>query len=337
MSRLTILAACTTAIGDTVLCTPALMALGRTYDVDVLVHQHRLPLLLNNPNIRTLYPYRNNPLKRTMLAAKLRKERYHRLVVLHANDDLIKLMPWLRYQAAANIQGWNHRRLSLVEVAVDRSLHVVCQRLALAQWAGARVQPGDAWMKVYLGNEELSQADAWLTDWGLPRRRPRVGMVLGASHIFKRWPPERFGRVARELIRDGAEVVVIGGPHEVYLHKRAQHEAGVQLHSAHDLAMRQLAAVLSRLDVLVTNDTGPLHLGQAVGVPVLGLFGPTDPITIGPYGDMHRVIKVPATCQPCLTKTCPYPDCLEAIQEDEVLAEVRSMLARPMYRLENRA
>ncbi len=336
MSRPAVLAACTTAIGDTVLCTPALMALGRAYDVDVLVHQHRLPLLYQNPSIRRLYPYRNNPFNRLLLALQLRGRSYHRLVVLHANDDLIKLMPRLSYLAAANIQGWNDRLLKLSEVTVDRGLHVVDQRLELARWAGAQVDEPHERMKVFLTAEELGQADTWLSDLGLPRSRPRVGMVLGASHIFKRWPPERFGRVARELVKDGAEVAVIGGPHEVYLYEKAQKEAGVALHGAHDLGMRRLAAVLARLDVLVTNDTGPLHLGQAVNVPVMGLFGPTDPITIGPIGPMHRVIKVPATCEVCLTKTCPYPHCLEAIQEEEVLEQVRQMLARPEHRLSNR-
>lgn len=332
------MAACTTAIGDTVLCTPALIALGRTFDVDVLVHQHRLPLLLGNKAVRQLYPYRNNPFNRTWLATKLWRHSYQSLVVLHANDDLVKLLPFLHYQRAGNIQGWDNQRLSLKELIVDRSIHVVEQRLALARWAGAETHPGDETMRVILSKRELEEADAWLCEQGLPRERERVGMVLGASHIFKRWPPERFGRVARALVRQGAEVIVVGGPHEAYLAKRAQKEAGVRLRTGLNLGMRQLAAVLARLDVLVTNDTGPLHLSQAVGTPVLGLFGPTDPITIGPVRyDMHRVIKVPPTCSPCLTKTCPDPVCLEAIQEKNVLAQVLDMLAQPELRLEKRS
>lgn len=337
MSRPAILAACTTAIGDTVLCTPALMALGRTFDVDVLVHQHRLPLLLGNTFLRHLHPYRNNPFNRAYLAAKLWRRAYQSLVVLHANDDLIKLMPHLRYAKAGNIQGWEDPGLGLGEIAVDRHLHVVQQRLALARWAGAQTREEDIDMKVFLSQRELETAEAWLCERGLPKERERVGMVLGASHIFKRWPPERFGRVARALVRQGAEVIVVGGPHESYLAERAQKEAGVRLRTGHNLGMRQLAAVLARLDVLITNDTGPLHLSQAVNTPVLGLFGPTDPVTIGPvrYG-MHRVIKVPATCSPCLTKTCPDPVCLEAIQEKDVLEQVLAMLAQPELRLEKR-
>ncbi len=334
--RPAVLAACTTAIGDTVLCTPALVALGQKYDVDVLVHQHRLPLLRHNPFLRQLLPYRNNPFHRSYLGAKLLARRYEHLVVLHANDDLVKLLPWLRYGQAVNIQGWNipHRRMR--ELKVSNDLHVVDKRLVMARWAGADPHPDYAWMKVFLTPQELSEADLWLTRRGLPHGRPRVGMVLGASHVFKRWPAERFGHVARALIDQGAEVILIGGKHELDLARQAGRAAGVTLRDGHGLGMRQLAAVLARLDVLVTNDTGPLHLAQAVGTPVLGLFGPTDHITIGPRGDMHRVVKVPVTCNPCLTKTCPHPECLLAMREEQVLAEVQTMLARPEYRLENR-
>ena len=334
--RPAVLAACTTAIGDTVLCTPALVALGQKYEVDVLVHQHRLPLLQGNPFLRQLLPYRNNPFQRSYLGARMLARNYQLLLVLHANDDLVRLLPWLRYGQAVNIQGWNiaHRRMRELEVSND--LHVVDKRLIMARWAGVEPHPEYFWMKVFLAAGELDAADAWLSQRGLPRGRPRVGMVLGASHVFKRWPAERFGRVARALIDQGAEVILIGGKHELGLADRAGLAAGAVLHDGHGLGMRQLAAVLARLDVLVTNDTGPLHLAQAVNTPVLGLFGPTDHITIGPRGDMHRVVKVPVTCDPCLTKTCPHPECLLAMREDEVLAAVEEMLARPEHRLENR-
>ncbi|MFH1058311.1 MAG: glycosyltransferase family 9 protein [Pseudomonadota bacterium] len=337
MTKPAVLTACTTAIGDTVLCTPALVALGQVFEVDVLVHQHRLPLLQGNPFLRQLLPYRNNPLQRALLAARLAPRRYEHLIVLHANDDLMRLMPYLRYDSGANIQGWNLPKLRMSEVKVTDGLHVVHKRLEMAHWAGAEVHPEHPWMRVFLRRWELEQAENWLVSRGMPTDRPRVGMVLGASHVFKRWPAERFGRVAAGLRRQGAEVLLIGGKHELYLAELANRAAGGDLKDGHELGMRQLSAVLARLDLLVTNDTGPLHLAQAVNTPVLGLFGPTDPITIGPRGDMHRFIKVPVTCDPCLTKTCPDGRCLLAMEEEQVLGAVEQMLARPEYRLENRS
>ncbi|MFZ5587756.1 MAG: glycosyltransferase family 9 protein [Thermodesulfobacteriota bacterium] len=337
VSKPAVLAACTTAIGDTVLCTPALVALGQVYAVDVLVHQHRLPLLEGNPFLRQLLPYRNNPLQRVILATRLAPRRYEHVIVLHANHDLVQLLPFLRYRDAVNIQGWNLPRQRMTELSVTEGRHVVHKRLEMAHWAGAQTHPDHPWMRVFLSAQELDQAEAWLTARGMPAERPRVGMVLGASHVFKRWPAERFGRVAAALRRQGAEVLLIGGKHELYLAELANRAAGGGLKDGHELGMRQLAAVLARLDILVSNDTGPLHLAQAVDTPVLGLFGPTDPITIGPRGPMHGYIKVPVTCDPCLTKTCPDAKCLLAMEEGQVLAEVERMLARPQYRLENRS
>ncbi len=186
-------------------------------------------------------------------------------------------------------------------------------------------------MRVFLTPEELAQAEAWLEAKNLPRQEPRVGLVLGASHIFKRWPEDRFGMVARALMDQGVKVVILGGGHEVSLAKRAREAAGRDVAFGHQLDLRLLAAILARLDVLVTNDTGPLHLCQAVNTPVLGLFGPTDPFTIGPREAMHRVIKVPATCSPCLTKTCSDPRCMRAIETSRVLEVVEEMLAKPRF------
>ena len=94
-----------------------------------------------------------------------------------------------------------------------------------------------------------------------------------------------------------------------------------------NLDLRLLASVLAAADLLITNDTGPLHMAQAVGTPVLGIYGPTDPETIGPLDPASRFLKVPITCERCLTKDCPYPKCLEALSAEEVLAEARQMLA----------
>lgn len=325
MKRPQALAICTTAMGDTVLCTPALAALGEAFDLDVLVHQHRLPLLIHQPGIRRLYAYRNNPLFRAWLALTLALRVYDRVLVLHANDDMIKLLKLIRYRRAGNIQGWRRVELRLSHLAMDPGMHVVDKRLALARWAGA--PQGDPHLRIRLLPEELTQADQWLRDQGLAPGRPRVGMCLGAAHLFKRWPAERFGRVARGLMDDGAQILLLGGANEEDLMRRAEEAAGGPLPRLVHVPMRELASVIASLDLLVTNDTGPLHLSQSVGTPILGLFGPTDPETIGPRTPEHGVIKVDKICPNCTTKQCTTPTCMEALPMEPVLAKARQMLA----------
>jgi len=153
-----------------------------------------------------------------------------------------------------------------------------------------------------------------------------VGLVMGASAQFRRWPAERFGRLAKALSEYGVQVICIGDAREKELSRWAEEAAGQSLFKGYDLGLRLLGAVLSRLDLVISNDTGPLHLGQAVQTPVLGLFGPTDPVKVGPRGPHDRVIKVPATCDPCVDKKCPHAVCMEQLSEQMVLETTLDMM-----------
>lgn len=328
MSRPAVLAACTTAIGDTLLSTPALAALAGSFDLDVLVHQMRRPLLEDNPHIRRLYTYRSNLLFRLALAMTAGRRHYHRLLIMHANPSFLPLIKYLDFEQSGNIQGYQDEALDLVDVAVDHEAHTIDQRLALAQWAGAEPTPGP--MRIYLSFEETWQAVRWLSSCDLDVERPMVAMCLGTAQPQKFWPAERFGRVARALMDDGAQVLVVGSRHESRLFRRAEEAAGSPLIPVLGMDLRFSAALLSQMDLLVTCDTGPMHMAVAMDTPVLAIFGPTSPELFGPRGDCHRVLRLPLTCHPCLERGCPdpeRPECLRALEPETVIDEARAMLA----------
>jgi ADP-heptose:LPS heptosyltransferase len=325
MPRPSALAVCTTAIGDTLLSTPALLALSRRYDLDVLVHRHRAGLLEAEPYIRRLYIYRNNALRRLHLGLTLGRRRYERLLILHANPDILRLLPRLSYGRAVNYRGWERPDLNLTNLTFPQSMHVTDKRLALAAWAGADPTPTP--MRIHLRPAELKAAEAWLIGQGLPAGRLRAGMCPGAANLFKRWPAARFGQVARALLDQGAVVFLMGSGQEARIMDAVDREAGQPLPRLAGAKLRTLAAVLARSDLVITNDTGPLHLSQAVATPVLALFGPTNPEAFGPRGPADRLLKVPPTCDPCLTKTCQNPRCLESLTVDMVLEQTRLMLS----------
>ena len=325
MNRPTALAICTTAIGDTLLSIPALECLGRSYDLDVLVHQHRLALLENQPHIRRLYAYRNNAMFRFSLAWRLCRMHYDRLVIMHANDDLKKLMPRIKYDKAYNIQGWREESLRIEALDLPQDMHVVDKRLIMAQLAGGTENVNPA-PRVYLLEEEKREAESWLMENGLPADRRRVAFVPGAANLFKRWPAQCFGEVARHLHKLDIGVFCVGTGSEMNLFEKIGRVAGAPVPRLVDVPLRRLASGISRADILLTNDTGPLHMGQAVGTRVLGLFGPTDPDTIGPRGPHHRVVKVPRTCNPCRTKQCEDPKCMQNLKVEQVLDVLDEML-----------
>lgn len=323
MKRERALAICTTALGDTLLCTPALSVLGRKFDLDVLVHQKRLPLLQSNPHIKQLFSYRNNDLVRLFLGFRLFYRRYSRVVVLHANSDVRKLLPFLRYEQAWNMQGWENKAKRLYAMVPDPSQHVIEKRLNLTDLVGADSDPSAMW--VYLSDEELQKGRAWLAEKGLQDKKV-VALCPGAAQVYKTWPAESFGWVAKRLAQKQAACLVVGSAAESDLAEKVSKASGKQLVKALGLPLRLSAAVLSQVEFLITNDTGPMHLCQAVGRPVLALFGPTDARTIGPILPGSRILETPRTCEKCLTKACKDPVCMRALDKEKVLAEALAML-----------
>jgi heptosyltransferase-2 len=137
-----------------------------------------------------------------------------------------------------------------------------------------------------------------------PRRGPRVLLAPGGGRGAKRWPAERFARVARSLVNRGAEIVIAGSSDEDALLREVAEGAGgagrpgVEIHSGADPA--RLGAIVAACDVALTNDSGLLHVAEACGVPVVALFGPTHPrLGFAPWSPASTVLRVDIGCSPC--------------------------------------
>lgn len=122
---------------------------------------------------------------------------------------------------------------------------------------------------------------------------PAVILNPSARRPDKRWPAERFAEIGRRLAdRFGARLFIIGGPDDL---ERAERLAAALPHHSANLAgktsLGRLASVIRHGDMLVTNDSGPMHIAAALDVPVVAIFGPTDPRKVGPYGSRHRVLE----------------------------------------------
>ncbi len=139
--------------------------------------------------------------------------------------------------------------------------------------------------------------------------RALVGLFPGAEWgPSKRWPMPSFAALATELRRrrPGLQEIIVAGPKEVWLAVRVYEESG-KIHPVigPDLDLAALAGVLAHLDLLVSNDSGPMHLAAALGVPTVALFGPTDPRRTAPAGPGHAVLNRDLWCSPCFRRHCP--------------------------------
>jgi 3-deoxy-D-manno-octulosonic-acid transferase/heptosyltransferase-1 len=150
-----------------------------------------------------------------------------------------------------------------------------------------------------------------------------------AKWATKLWPGGRFSALGDRLIQEcGADLVFTGGPEDRVVTEdicRRMRRPAVNL--AGETTLMQLAALYETSRVLVSTDTGPMHLGAAAGVPVVALFGPTAPWRTGPYGPLHRVIRKPLPCAPCFKRTCNTVACMAAIDVEDVFTEAARWLA----------
>ena len=167
-------------------------------------------------------------------------------------------------------------------------------------------------------------------------RAPLIGVHISGGRAIKQWPPERFADVARRLVETLDATIVLTGSGDdrslvdsVSRMLPAEHVIDVAGH----LDLLTLAAVLERLDLLITGDTGPMHLAVGVNTPVVAVFGPSAPVRYAPRGPSDRVVRVDLPCSPCNRIRLPparcvghTPDCLASISADRVFTAAVSVL-----------
>jgi heptosyltransferase-2 len=321
-------------VGDCIMALPVLDALqssGR--QVVPLLKRPLASLLRLVPGIDTLVERGGNDAE---TIERLRAAGCHEAIVL---PNSIR-SAWLPYQAGIPYR-WGYRggwRAPLLQPPVPRPRDGRGRRRPQIEdyaelLAALDVAPPASWVPqlprreslLARGRERLQRAR--IDDADL-----KVGLFPGAEWgPSKRWPWRHFADLANTLRREmpAARQVILAGPKEVWTAVRIHEESG-KLHPVigPDLDLAGLAAVIAHLDLLVTNDSGPMHLAAALGVPCLALFGPTDPRRTAPAGAGHEVMYRDLWCSPCFRRHCPllHHRCLRGIGVAAVTARALAML-----------
>lgn len=162
-------------------------------------------------------------------------------------------------------------------------------------------------------------------------RKPK-GLFVAVSPVAfwetKLWEDDKFAELGDRIRQElGISVVLTGG--EAGPLDRIQARMTTEaVNLGGRTTLRELAALYQHAALVVTTDSGPMHLAAAVGTPVVALFGPTDPDRTGPYGPGHRIIRRGLSCSPCFRKACKAPRCMTDISVEEVFAAVRDLLGK---------
>jgi len=143
----------------------------------------------------------------------------------------------------------------------------------------------------------------------------------------KLWQDEKFAQLCDRLREELRIGIVLTGGESAPLERICRKMRTKAVNLGGRTTLRELACIYREAALLVTTDSGPMHLAATMGTPVVALFGPTDPARTGPYGPEHRIIRKVLSCSPCFRKRCEMPRCMTEISVEEVFTAVKEMLA----------
>jgi 3-deoxy-D-manno-octulosonic-acid transferase/heptosyltransferase-1 len=225
------------------------------------------------------------------------------------------------------IWGREGSRLFLTEIPfhVEADTHAVEKYLKVAEYLKCG-------MTSWKGDIPIREADKNTIDRVLHDNRVEEKSLVAinpmAKWTTKLWESEKFAALANRLQKElSCKVVFTGSRQDLQgLDKITQRMEEKPLNLTGETHLKELAYLYSRCQLLVTTDTGPMHLAAAMGCPVVALFGPTAPWRTGPYGPGHVVIRQEMACSPCLKKKCEHVRCMRDITVDKVFDAVKQQL-----------
>ena len=289
----------TSSLGDVIHALPVVQAIKEAaphLSLGWLVRNRCVDILRGSPVIDHLYVMPDKPSLAELLALRRELHSMHYEIALDMQGLFLSGLVTRLSGAPARV-GWDRNRegnaLFLTDAVVPgkgKHAHEIDLLYGFAEALGVHVPHSEFTPQPYLAAENAVKAGKWLAD--LPH--PRIALNVGASRAYKRWPLKNWADVAQSLAQEGRSVVFVGDKTDA----ASVAQITPTLNSSFaDLSgkttLRELASVLAACDLLVSGDSGPMHLAVAVGTPVVALFGATHPTRHGPYGARNMVLHDP--------------------------------------------
>ncbi len=332
-------------IGDAIMTTPAVRSIRENFpdaEITLLALPWVADVFAASPRVDHIFVYEKNGRHRGLggkltLASDLKAQKYDAAILLQNAFEaaLITTLARIPVRGGYTTDGrgilLTHGIKKQPDIGLKHQVHYYQEMLA-----GLGLTPGRDQLELFLAPDVRQSADQGLELFFTRHGRvPVVGLNPGAAYgPAKRWPAQKFGRLARLVCSETNAIVLIFGTD-------ADSEAASEITSSvSDHAVSRIVdltgrtdlasamAYIDRCDAFVTNDSGLMHVAAALQTPTVAIFGSTDHVATGPYGDRARVIRKPMSCSPCKKTHCPQDhfQCMEQIQTREVFSSVQHFL-----------
>ena len=348
-------------IGDLVLSLTVVRALKRTYpeaEIDLLAIPASAKVATYDPHLSEIITYDPNIWRRPRallqpknwrevraLSSKLRARHYDLTISVYANwAAVLAVLSGARRRVGYGAEGfpgfmtdslpggipgrWRH-------YAPLDNKHEVDYCLELAKAAGATLTPEDRIPRLYVDEKTRQEVEQLLRQEGVQPGKPLIACHINSNNgQSKRWPIPYWATLIDRLIRQqGAQVVLTGAAADLpQIESVTQRMCEHAINLAGKTSLTQLAALLQKADLLISGDSGPLHMGVACGTPIIGIYGPTNPSLGGPVSPDATVLRSGIWCSPCYnakdTADCRFytTQCMKNITPSQVFDLVQQKL-----------
>ncbi len=339
--------------GDVLFSTPFIRALKKSCPesfIACLVVPRCYEILVNNPHLNEIIVYDENGTHKGLagklkLVSLLRKRNFDTAFLLHRSFTrrLLTFFAGISQRIGYDIK----KRGFLLSEKIkppQSNLHRIDYFLNLAKAVGiCQRRTEDKGYEFFISPDDEEYADRWLAKQGISEEDFLVVINPGGNWLPKRWPKENFARLADALVaKYGAKIVISGAAKDLRLAQDIaafmKKEAAI---SCGQTTLRQLGGILKRANLVISNDSGPMHIACALNCnKVIALFGPTSPKITGPAGEgtlnqkrfrgKYIILHKDIGCSiPCYNLDCPENRCMKAISVEDVLNEIKVLF--PSY------
>jgi len=326
-------------IGDVIMTLPAVASIRKTMPeatITVLAKPWVADIYRLSPHVDEVItfqrPGRHDGLGGLLkLAAELKEKKFDGTILLQnaIQAAIITLTARIPVRAGYNSDG----RGLLLTHAVQRTgairkVHQIDYYLEMLKALGFQSAGHDVTLPVR--KDDRARAEEILFGYGVEKGETVIGMAPGAAYgPAKMWLPDRFAALADRLIdRHNAPVLLFGSAGDRAQTDRIEGQAkGKLINLAGATDLMGAVALIARCNLFISNDSGLMHLAGALGVPLVAIFGSTNPATTSPVGEKSVIVHKNVSCSPCLKKTCPTDfRCMKLIEVDDVYEEAKRLL-----------
>lgn len=325
-------------LGDLVLTTPFIHALRKAAPdahITYLVDEKLKDVVLHNPYLDEVITIdklgRDNSMLALMACAhRLSKMDFDVLINLHPNERCSFVCAMTKTKLRVGTAHTAFRPFWDMFLHLDRTIHAADMYLDVLAELGVKDLSNNG-LEVFVSDEDKLNAENFWRDNGIFATDKLIGFNIGSAVPTKRWAPERFAQVADIMAAKGYKVVFFGGTmDEDVVNTAVSHMQATPIVATGALTIGTLAAALRRCDLLITNDSGPMHVAISQNVPIVALYGPSLVKLYGPYTKNATVVTAVPPCLGCaggMKHKCDDMQCMTRLTVAQVVEAAEKMLA----------